>query len=136
MTTAVKPDLLNPNFPWYLQEKVISDADITVFVCGDNLFAYERDRGRLKGLDWRAEQTFDADAKEWIRFDLRERDSLAIVQFCEDISVDWGRLDFMRRQDELVFLEFNANGQWAFLDYQNEVGLVDAVVDYLWEGAS
>ncbi|MFZ4553664.1 MAG: hypothetical protein ACOYNQ_03830 [Burkholderiales bacterium] len=131
MTTAVKPNLLNPNFPWYLQEKITSDADITVFVCGDNLFAYERDRGQLKGLDWRAEQTFDAGVKEWIRFDLKEKDSLAIGQFCKDISVDWGRLDFMRRQDELVFLEFNANGQWVFLDYDGRDGLLDCAISYI-----
>lgn len=132
MTTAVKSDYLHPEFPWYLQEKIKSDADITVFVCGNNLFGYERDRSQLKGLDWRAEQTFDSKTKEWMRFELKDRDSLAIGQFCKDISVNWGRLDFMRRQDELVFLEFNANGQWVFLDHEGQDGLLDCAISYIY----
>ena len=31
-----------------------------------------------------------------------------------------------------IFLEFNANGQWIFLDYSNEDKLVDHVVNYLY----
>jgi hypothetical protein len=37
----------------------------------------------------------------------------------------------MIHQDNFVFLEFNANGQWVFLDYTNEIGLVKTVADYL-----
>ena len=37
----------------------------------------------------------------------------------------------MMRGDDLVFLEFNANGQWVFLDYSGEDGLVKAVSKYL-----
>jgi hypothetical protein len=34
---------------------------------------------------------------------------------------------------KLIFLEYNANGQFVFLDYNNQFGLLDAVVDYLLE---
>ena len=34
-------------------------------------------------------------------------------------------------KDNLVFLEFNANGQWVFLDYTGEIGLVKTVANYL-----
>ncbi len=37
----------------------------------------------------------------------------------------------MRRGGELVFLEYNANGQWVFLDYQQKYGLLRSVVKYL-----
>lgn len=131
MTTEVKAEALHPDYPWYLQEKIVSDADITVFVCGEKLFAYERDRSGLKGLDWRTEQAFDINVKEWIRFALTEKESNAVKDFCADISVDWGRLDLMRKNEELVFLEFNANGQWVFLDYANEDGLLDSTIQYI-----
>lgn len=131
MTTAVDPKALHPHFPWYLQEKISSDSDETVFVCGQNIFAYRRDRSGLKGLDWRAEQNFDLNGKEWVKFSLSEAEAQSVKMFCAHIDVNWGRLDFMRRAGSLVFLEFNANGQWVFLDYSNNDGLLDCVVDYL-----
>lgn len=135
MTTEIDSTRLDPSFPWYLQERIESSADVTIFVCGNKLFAYERDRSALKGLDWRAEQSFNPEIKEWIRFDLTEDQSSAVRAFCRDIDVDWGRLDLMRTESGLVFLEFNANGQWVFLDYSGEDGLVDTVASYLMEAA-
>lgn len=131
MTTEVKQDLLHPEYPWYLQEKIVSDADITIFVCKDKLFAYERDRKELKGLDWRTEQAFDINVKEWKKFDLSKDEIKATKQFCQHINVEWGRLDLMREDSGLVFLEYNANGQWVFLDYADEDGLLDAVTEYI-----
>jgi hypothetical protein len=32
---------------------------------------------------------------------------------------------------EIKFLEFNANGQWVFLDFHEKYGLLDCVVEYL-----
>jgi hypothetical protein len=45
--------------------------------------------------------------------------------------VEWGRIDFLKSNDELIFLEYNANGQFFFLDTKNQYGLKDAVVEYL-----
>lgn len=131
MTTAVDASRLDPNFPWFLQERIDSNADITVFVCGNKAFAYERDRSNLKGLDWRPEQSFSPGIKEWIRFPLTPEEERAVRGFCAEIGVDWGRLDLMRVGSDLIFLEFNANGQWVFLDYSGDDGLVDTVANYI-----
>jgi hypothetical protein len=131
LTTEVDTSRLDPKFPWYLQEKVESDFDITVVVCGEKLFAYERARKNLKGLDWRGEQTFNPDIKEWDKLQLMQDEINNIKAFCSSIKVNWGRLDFMKRDGELVFLEYNANGQWMFLDYHEEDGILTAVLDYL-----
>ena len=132
MTTAVSKESLHPDFPWFLQELLCSEADITVFICGNSFFAYSRDRSQLKGLDWRAEQSFqDMTAKEWFRFDLSPQLQKSVVEFCAALDVNWGRLDLMEVHGEMVFLEFNANGQWVFLDYSGEDGLVKAVSEYL-----
>jgi hypothetical protein len=37
----------------------------------------------------------------------------------------------MTGRDNFIFLEFNANGQWVFLDYTGEIGLVKTVANYL-----
>lgn len=131
MTTAVTKEALHPDYPWFLQELIPSGADITVFVCGTDLFAYSRDRSDLKGLDWRAEQDFTGNSKEWKRFELSEKDTQSVLGFCKELEVDWGRMDLMKRDDDLVFLEFNANGQWVFLDYSGEDQLVKIVAKYL-----
>ena len=131
MTTAVKKESLHPDYPWFLQELIPSNADITVFICGTDLFAYSRDRSSLKGLDWRSEQDFTGDTKEWERFELSKRHVQSVISFCKELKVDWGRIDLMEQGDDLVFLEFNANGQWAFLDYSGEDQLVKTVANYL-----
>ena len=130
-TTAVEAETLHPEFQWFLQEKIISDADITVFLCGDKQFAFSRSRADLKGLDWRKEQNFEMIEKEWFVFELTQTQSSAVANFAKDLSVDFGRLDLMTLDDDLIFLEFNANGQWVFLDYSGEVGLVKTVAEYL-----
>jgi hypothetical protein len=132
-TTAVNLKQLHPDYPWFLQEQIDSKSDITIFICGQNYFAYYRDRTGLKGLDWRAEQNFENPLfKEWIRFELSEKQIKAISNFNKDINVNWGRIDFMGSIDELIFLEFNANGQWVFLDYSGEDELVKKVSQYLF----
>lgn len=131
LTTEVDTSRLDPKFPWYLQEKIESDFDVTVFVCGATLFAYEKTRKNLKGLDWRGEQNFNPNVREWDKFSLETNQINAIKSFCKNINVDWGRLDFMKKNNELIFLEYNANGQWLFLDYHEEDGMLSAVLDYL-----
>lgn len=131
-TTAVEVDTLHPDFPWFLQEKIVSDADITIFLCGNKQFAFSRSRANLKGLDWRKEINFDVNQKEWFLFELTDAQSQSVQAFAHALEVDWGRLDLMRFDDELVFLEFNANGQWVFLDYSEEIELVKTVTNYLF----
>lgn len=131
-TTDISNKNLDRKFPWLIQEKISSDCDVTCFVVGDEKFLFHRDRRSLVGLDWRAEQSFDIDKEEWVFEPITnfERDQLESLN--SDLGVSWGRYDFMRDPDgSLVFLEFNANGQWVFLDYHNKHGLVDAVLKYL-----
>jgi hypothetical protein len=114
-----------------LQEKIESKLDVTVFICGDQIFPFSRDRTNLKGLDWRSEQILDQDIQEWFFYELSEQQISSIKNFCKEISVEWGRIDFMEKDNNLVFLEYNANGQWVFLDYNGEHELVKKVSRYL-----
>jgi hypothetical protein len=135
-TTEVKLNSLHPEYLWYLQQKIESRWDVTVFLCGNSLFAFRRDRSTLKGIDWRAEQTFDIESIEWVRFNLKPSDADALLRIASDLNTEFGRFDLMSAgdSDELVFLEFNANGQWVFLDYHNQHGLLDTVVNWLTKG--
>ncbi|QWD46920.1 hypothetical protein G6659_05460 [Polynucleobacter paneuropaeus] len=131
MTTAVNKEALHPDFPWYLQELITSKADLTTFICGDKQYTFSRDRSNLKGLDWRTEQNFDIDAEEWVRVPMSQELQNSVTAFCKELGVDWGRLDLMEHEGEIIFLEYNANGQWVFLDMLGKHGLVKDVAKYL-----
>ena len=131
-TTEVDPSRLDQSYPWFLQERIDADADVTVQLCGERLFAFSRNRAGLSGLDWRQEIfTPNHHRARWIPRSLTADEEDAIRGFGQSLDVEWGRLDLMQRGDDLVFLEFNANGQWAFLDEDGQAGLREAVITYL-----
>jgi hypothetical protein len=130
-TTQIDFSKLDPRYPWYLQEKVDAKSDVTIVVCGKRLFAFERDRSGLKGLDWRNQEDIFNLEQKWKPFSLTTKHSKAVSAFLHQIAVDWGRLDFLWTGSNLVFLEYNANGQFGFLDPKHEFGILDGVVDYL-----
>jgi hypothetical protein len=128
-TQSIDPRALHPNLLWLVQEKIDSDSDITVLIVGKSFFAFSRSRSDLVGLDWRAEQlTSDT---PWVPFELRSTEVVLIENFLKHIGVEWGRIDFMRVGEILYFLEMNMNGQWAFLDLENQFGLVDEVTRFI-----
>jgi hypothetical protein len=130
-TTEVNLEKLDLNYPWYLQEKIEATDDITTFICGDNLFTFSRNRKELVGLDWRNQNDFFDDDQKWVPYELTKKEMNSIRSFAKKIRVEWGRIDFLKSNDELIFLEYNANGQFFFLDTKNQYGLKDAVVEYL-----
>lgn len=131
-TQEVVLDTLDSKIPWYVQEKIDSLADITVLIAGNRLFPYSRSRTKLQGLDWRAEQF--SDDTPWIPFKLDADTINSIENYCLELGVSWGRIDFMYSEDTLIFLEINLNGQWAFLDIDNTDGLITEVVEYIQAG--
>jgi hypothetical protein len=133
LTTEADVDRLDPAFPWYVQEKIDSAWDVTVFYCDRRCFAFKRSRADLTGLDWRVAQSRDPSKKDWIAFDLGADATARLVSLSNDIAVDFGRYDFLLddRTGELVFLELNAQGQWVFLDYGDEYGLLDCVIQWI-----
>jgi hypothetical protein len=126
-TTAVPYAQIDRTFPWFLQAEIDAREDVTIFICGDRLWPFSRSRKDLKGLDWRRE----IDASGWLPRPLLVDEEHAIRALCQDLAVNWGRFDFLQDDNGLVFLEFNANGQWAFLDPFGNNGLIDAVAKYL-----
>jgi hypothetical protein len=128
-TTNVLPADLDPGYPWYIQRRIESEVDITVLVVGDNLYAYEKSRSDLSGIDWREEQF--RSQTQWVPINLPEDEVIAIQEFLGEMHVGWGRMDFLRNESGLQFLELNPNGQWVFLDPSNKHGLLSAVARYL-----
>ena len=133
MTTQVNIAELDPSFPWYLQCKIDSAWDVTVFYCNAQSFSFRRSRAGLTGLDWRSDQNLEMLVEEWEPIDLGDSFAKKIRSLSNKLGVEFGRYDFMTvgDTDDLVFLEFNANGQWVFLDPFDKYGLLDCVTKWL-----
>jgi hypothetical protein len=133
ITTEANINRLDPAYPWYIQERIDSEWDVTIFYCNKECFAFKRSRADLKGLDWRAHQSSDPSRKEWFVFPLAADIKDKIVDLSRELNISFGRYDFLleKGSDDLVFLEVNAHGQWVFLDYFEEHGLLDCVVNWL-----
>jgi hypothetical protein len=133
ITTEADVAQLDPIYPWCIQELIDSEWDITTFYCDEQCFTFKRSRADLSGLDWRAHQSNDPRKKEWFPVTLAENINNKIVALSRDLNVSFGRYDFLleRKTDDLVFLELNAHGQWVFLDYFEEHGLLDCVINWL-----
>ncbi len=128
MVREVEPEQLSPQFPWFVQ-KCVKDAthDVTIACVGEKLFAYELPRNSFDGQDCRFPTTLENLAWEPIR--LSPAEAIGIRRFMKATGFTFGRIDMLRDDDGLWFLEINPNGQFAWLDPHGESGLLDAVAE-------
>lgn len=117
---------LSPDI-WFVQDKVNASFDVTVVYLYGKVFAYSLDRSQLKSLDWRKEQF--SQAMSWSAYRLDAGAMRAIDGYMTHLGLVYGRLDFLKAKasGELVFLEVNKNGQWAWLDPMFDNGLFEAM---------
>jgi hypothetical protein len=131
-TTRVDQRRLDFKHPWFIQEFIKAEFDVTIQIAGNKLFAFQRHRNPSETVDWRKEQNYSSKVREWTSIELSSEEERRIRSFIAGEKLDWGRLDLLRTPSgELVFLEFNANGQFGFLDPLNELGLFTAVAKHL-----
>jgi hypothetical protein len=131
-TTRVDQRKLDFKNPWFIQEFVEADFDVTIQIVGQKLFGFQRRRNPSETVDWRKEQNYSSKVREWHPVDLTSEEQECIGSFIASEKLDWGRVDLLRTPvGELVFLEFNANGQFGFLDPLDELGLFTAVAKHL-----
>lgn len=128
-TTRVVPSELDPAYPWLFQQEVAASHDVTVVYVRGLCFAFGLDRSTFSGVDWR--KHINREELAWTPWRLSEAEEGAIRAFMEEARLDFGRLDFLARDEELQFLEVNPNGQWAWLDEEGEQGIFDAVISVL-----
>jgi hypothetical protein len=129
-TKEVEAEQLDPGFPWFLQEKVCAQADVTVVYVEGELFAFQLDRQSFRGVDYRVHVT---ETLPWLPIELKPHEKTAIRAFMAETGYGFGRLDLLRRDGELVFLELNPNGQWAWLDEEGKHGLLKRVAGVIRE---
>ena len=121
----VEPRSLDLGYPWFVQERIDGEEEVTVVYVEGETYAAHAPRSTFGGDDSR--KALFANPTSWPPCDLKREEKSAITGFMEATGHRFGRFDFIRKGGELWFLELNPNGQWAWLDQRNENGLISLV---------
>ena len=127
LVREVDPRALDLAWPWFVQELIEGEEEVTVVYVDGKTFAANAPRVSFGGEDSR--KSLMENPIPWPRCELAPEDERAIKGFMDETGYRFGRFDFIRKGGELWFLELNPNGQWAWLDEKNEHGLVSMVAD-------
>lgn len=129
--SRVPEDRLAPATPWMIQDYVEAERDVTVVVVRDTLFAFELDRSEFPPdvIDWRRADILSPTC--WEPHVLPPQMQTGITGFMADMSLHYGRLDFLLAGSTYYFLEVNANGEWGWLDPRGDAGIVKKLVEEL-----
>ena len=127
LVKEVNPFALDLSYPWFVQERVDGEKEVTVVYINGKVFAASVSRDSFDGEDSR--KSIIVNPTAWPKCALSSDDERAIKGFMDETGYRFGRFDFIRKGGELWFLELNPNGQWAWLDEDNENGLVTLVAD-------
>jgi hypothetical protein len=105
---------------------------VTVVFVRGSLFAFSLAREDFPDgvVDWRRARIL-MEKQNWVPHVLPDVLAAAIRQFMNDMSLHYGRLDFLLDHDNYHFLEVNPNGEWGWLDASGEAGILNALVHEL-----
>ena len=123
----VNPAALDLSYPWFVQKRIDGEEEVTVVYIDGKTYAANAPRASFGGEDSR--KSLMEKPTAWPRCELSPEEERAIKGFMGETGYRFGRFDFIRKDGELWFLELNPNGQWAWLDEENEHGLVSMVAD-------
>ena len=123
----VDPAKLDLSYPWFVQERIEGEEEVTVVYIDGKTSAANAPRDSFGEEDSR--KSLMEKPTSWPRCELSPAEERAIRGFMDETGYRFGRFDFIRKDGELWFLELNPNGQWAWLDEKNEHGLVSMVAD-------
>ena len=124
----VDPTKLDLSYPWFLQEKIDGEDEITVVYVNGQLFSYHYPRSEIESCEDVRMATLK-DPSKWEPCELSRSEQNAIRGFMAETGYTFGRFDFIRKDGELWFLELNPNGQWAWLDEGNRGGLISSIAE-------
>ena len=127
LVKEIDPTALDLAYPWFVQKRIDGEEEVTVVYVDGKTFAANTPRDSFDGEDSRKSMIENPTA--WPRCKLSSEEERAIHGFMDETGYRFGRFDFIRKDGELWFLELNPNGQWAWLDENNEHGLVSMVAD-------
>lgn len=130
-TSSVDEAGLDRRTPWFVQDLVRADRDLTIVHIRGQNFAFDLDRSTFvdRSVDWR--EVGDFTTPLWRPCDLPEELGDQVNAYMTEVGLDFGRLDFLVENEAYWFLEVNSNGEWGWLDFDGSRGILRTLVDEL-----
>lgn len=103
--------------PMQFQHRIGKRLELRVTVVGDNVFcaAVDSQQAAETKVDWRKDGV--GLLKSWTRYPLPAETSAQLLTLVRSFGLTYAAADFIvTPEDELVFLEINAGGEWFWLD--------------------
>jgi len=120
-------------YPVFLQEDVPKKYDIRSIVVGNDVFSFaiHSQDVPMARTDYRTAFVFQQElVHEWIQ--LGSSVDSRLVGFVKAFGHEFGVIDLvMTPEGDLVFLEDNPNGQWAWLETKTGAPIAAATADHL-----
>ena len=134
-TRRIENDELNQSnvgsYPILLQEEIARIADVRATFVGDHCFVADI-VGDTSLIDWR-------DPNVVVSYTVSSLDDTTLSlcrKMLTELGLTYGAFDFIRTlSGELVFLEINPTGEWAWLEEKLEFPLRDAFIELLYKGS-
>lgn len=111
--------------PVYLQNFIDKDFEVRVTIVDKNVFPVKIHSEN--NIDWRKPK--NKTSYETCSIPQRIRESC--FTFMKHSNMHFGCFDFIVKDDVWYFLEMNANGQWAWLEFETGLNISAAIIDYL-----
>ena len=125
--SKVNPDHLDLSYPWFLQVCGDSAEEVTVAYIAGKMFASSLSRENMSTMDSR--RTTAEGRANWEPCELTPDEQNKIRALMQETGFSFSRLDFLRTDKGLTFLELNPNGQFGWIDIQNKRGMLTAIAD-------
>lgn len=117
-----------------VQPLISKKHDLRVTVVGTTVFAVAIDSQKhpKTSVDWRRADLNDGIELHYYPVAIGYEMERRCIDLNEKLGLRFSCIDFVvTPNDELTFLEINANGQWAWLEQFAGVNLRDAIIDEL-----
>lgn len=127
-TSAINEADLDRQAPWFVQDLVRADRDVTIVHIRGQNFAFDLDRATFvdKSVDWR--EVGDLTTPLWRPCILPEELGHKVNAYMAEVGLNFGRLDFLLEGETYWFLEVNSNGEWGWLDFDGSRGILRTLV--------
>lgn len=125
-TTKVDTASLDITLPWFIENGINAQKDLTIVFVAGNCFAYTLKKdNNTEAIDWRI--NIGSQQQDWEPCKLSKKFNDKVKLFMKELNLKFGRLDFLISDNKYYFLEVNLNGQWAWLDINNSNGLLENI---------
>lgn len=111
--------------PAYFQSYEAKEYEIRLTILQGQLFGVRIDS--TDKVDWRKENA----VLHYRKVQIPQEIASKCLTIMKKLNLDFAAFDFIVRDGLYIFLEFNANGQWLWLEEELKLNISESIIEYL-----